>query len=151
MKILFLLLITAFSNSISPAHDMRIAKFHITELEATIQINMIFDLEDLSKSLDVKVNEVTVENIQNYLDKNTNWQFNSQIADLIVSEIKIVKDHIRVKGGFGKVGQKIKTLKIENHCLVDVSDHSNIIQIDLNDRSRDFRMHGERTEIRLEY
>lgn len=65
--------------------------------------------------------------------------------------MKIVRDHIKVKGSFGKIIENIDTIKIENTCLNNVYRHSNIIQIDLNNESKDYRMHSKRTVINLEY
>ena len=45
--------------------------------------------------------------------------------------------------------QRIKSIQVKNTCLIAVPNHSNIIQLNLNDASHDFRMHQERTEIRL--
>ena len=151
MKVLFLLLTLAYSNSFAPLHDVPIAVFHIAEFDDSIQINIIFDIEDFHESLGVKANEVTLEYMQNYLDENTSFQFNTQVADLKISEVKMVRDHIKVKGSFGKLAQKVETIKIENYCLTNIPHHSNVIQVDLNNKFRDFRMHIKRTEINLRY
>lgn len=152
MKTLLLLVISiAYASSPTSVHDVAIARFHITEVDHSIQINISFDLEDFAGSLGVKNSDVSLENMQTYLDRNTSFQFNTQVAYLKVSEVKTVRDHIRVKGIFEAVTESVKTLTIENNCLIDVPNHSNIIQIDLNNRSRDYRMHNKRTVINLTY
>ena len=52
--------------------------------------------------------------MQNYLNENTSFQFNSQVASLKISEVQIVRDHIKVKGNLGKITKKINAIKIEN-------------------------------------
>lgn len=151
MKLLFFISTVLFSNLFAPMHDVPLATFHITESNAILKIDITFDLEGFSKSLDVKITEVNLQNMQKYLDKNTSFQFNAQVASLKISEVKIVRDHIRVKGDFGKSEKNIRTIKIENTCLNNISHHSNIIQIDLNNKSKDYRMHKKRTVIDLEY
>ena len=151
MKILFFLFTAAYSTILTPVHDVPIAMFHITESNDVIQIGITLDLEDFSESLDIKMEEVNLKMIQHYLDQHTSFQFNTQVAKLNISTFKIVRDHIRVKGKFEKVAQKIKTLKVENTCLNNVSSHSNIIQVDLNNETKDYRMHKKRTVINLSY
>ena len=151
MKVLFFVS-TIFLNGIfTPIHDVPLAIFHITESNGILEIDITFDLEDFSKSLDIKTTEVNLESMQNYLAKNTSFQFNSQVANLKISEVKIVREHIEINGNFGKIIKDIGTIKIENTCLNNVFRHSNVIQIDLNNRSKDYRMHKRRTVINLEY
>lgn len=151
MKVLFFVSTMFLSGIFTPVHDVPVAIFHITESNGIIEIDITFDLEDFSKSLDNKATEVNLENVQNYLTKNTCFQFNSQVANLKISEVIIVRDHIKVKGSFGKTMESIDTIKIKNTCLNNISRHSNVIQIDLNNESKDYRMHSKRTVINLEY
>lgn len=152
MKILFSFLIVLTSNVLTPTgHDVPVAVFQITESKGMANLEITFDLEDFTQSLDITTNEVNLKNMQKYLDKNTSFQFNTRVAKINVSEVKIARDHIKVKGDFGKVEKNIKTLKIENTCLNNIHQHSNVIQVDLNNKSRDFRMHKKRTVIDLEY
>lgn len=147
-----LLLISVILNGLfTPVHDVPVAIFHITASDGMLAIDITFDLEDFSKSLDIKTSEINLRRMQNYLTKNTSFQFNAQVANLQISEVKIVRDHINVKGDFGKLINSIGTIKIENTCLNNVARHSNVIQIDLNNKSKDYRMHKERTKINLEY
>lgn len=151
MKTLFFLSAMLLSKLFSPAHDVPLAIFHIKESNAELKIDITFDLEDYSKSLGIKTTEINLENVQNYLLKSTSFQFNDQIANLKVSDVKIIKDHIRIKGNFGESETMVKTIKVENRCLNNVPHHSNIIQIDLNNKSKDYRMHKKRTVINLKY
>lgn len=147
-----LLLISVILNGLfTPVHDVPVAIFHITASDGMLAIDITFDLEDFSKSLDIKTSEINLRRMQNYLTKNTSFQFNAQVANLQISEVKIVRDHINVKGDFGKLINSIGTIKIENTCLNNVARHSNVIQIDLYNKSMDYRMHKGRTKINLEY
>jgi len=136
-------------NFFTPVHDVPMATFHITESNAVIKLDITFDVEDFSKSLDIETTDINTENMENYLTENTSFLFNDKVARLKISEVKIVRDHIKVKGNFGKSALMIKTIKVENRCLNNVPRHSNIIQIDINDKSRDYRMHKKRTVIEL--
>jgi len=151
MKILFLISTVFFTNLITPAHDVPVATFRITASAAVVNLDITFDLEDFSESLDIEAREVNLKNVQTYLQENASFQFNDQIANFKMSEVEIIRDHIQAKGTFGRIGKNIKTIKIENTCLINVARHSNVIQIDLNNTSRDFRMHKKRTVINLDY
>jgi len=151
MKILFLISTVFFTNLITPAHDVPVATFRITASAAVVNLDITFDLEDFSESLDIEAREVNLKNVQTYLQENTNFQFNGQVANFKISEVEIIRDHIQAKGTFGRIDKNIKTIKVENTCLINVTRHSNVIQIDLNNLSRDFRMHKKRTVIKLEY
>ena len=151
MKALFFVTAIFLNGIFAPIHDVPVALFHITESDGILEIDITFDLEDFSKSLDIKTSEVNLGLLQNYLTKNTNFQFNSHVANLKISEVKIVRDHIKVKGNLGKKMENIDSIKIENSCLNNVNRHSNILQIDINNQSKDYRMHKKRTVINLKY
>jgi hypothetical protein len=151
MKTLFILSAIFLGNFLTPVHDVPIAIFHITESNAVLNIDIVFDLEDFSNSLELETSEIELEDVQNYLSENTNFLFNDQVANLKISEVKIIRDHIKLRGNFGKLKRTIKKIKIENSCLNNVPHHSNVIQIDLNNKSKDYRMHKKRTVINLEY
>lgn len=151
MKILVLISTIFFANLLTPVHDVPVATFHITASKAIINLDITFDLEDFTESLEIKTTEVNLKNVQAYLDENTSFQFNDQVANFKMTEVKIVRDHIKARGTFGKVEKNIRTIKVENTCLNNVLRHSNIIQIDLNNQSKDYRMHKKRTVISLAY
>jgi len=151
MKFQFILLIMFVNNTLFPLHDVPLAIFHITQSNEIVNLDINFDLNDYSQSLDIKSTDVNIDNMQCYLDEHTSFRFNAQTASIKISEVKIVRDHIRVKGSFGKVEKNISSIEIENTCLNNVSRHSNIIQVDLNNSSKDYRMHKKRTKINLSY
>lgn len=66
-------------------------------------------------------------------------------------DYKKVRDHLRINASFDSSIQNIETISVENTCLIEVPNHSNIIQLDLNDQTKDFRMHKGRTEISISY
>ena len=141
-----------FLNGIlTPIHDVPLATFRITESNDILEVNITFDLEDFSQSLEIKTSEINLKRVQDYLTKHTSFQFNAQVTNLKISEVNIVRDHIKIKGNLGKTIKHIDTIKIENTCLNNISRHSNVIQIDLNNQSKDYRMHKRRTVINLEY
>ena len=64
-----------------------------------------------------------------------------------LENIIVIHDELDI--ATGKVKTKIQTLKIENTCFIETKDHSNLIQIDINNNPKDYRMNKERTMIDL--
>ncbi|MEL7248998.1 MAG: hypothetical protein AAFZ63_09825 [Bacteroidota bacterium] len=151
MKALFLLSTIFLSGIFTPTHEIPLAVFHITASGELLEVDITFDVEDYSKSLGITTAEINLEGVQTYLNEKTIFQFNAQVASLTISEVRIVRDHIKIKGSFREAIKSIDTIKIENNCLNNIPRHSNVILIDLNDDSRDFRMHNKRTVITLNY
>ena len=151
MKLLFFVYLIFIKGTFTPTHDVPLAVFQITESNSILEIDIAFDLDDFTESLGIKTTELNSEYMEHYLNENTSFQFNSQVANLKISEMQIVRDHIKVKGNFRKVMNSVKTITIENTCLNNIFRHSNVIQIDLNNTSRDYRMHTDRTVINIKY
>ena len=151
MKALLLIFTLVFSSSFVLFHDVPVAIFNISKSNDSVQISIVFDLDDFQESMAIKTHEIDLGYMQCYLEEKTSFQFNGQRVILKVLELKKVRGHVRVIGSFGKLVQKIKTIKIENNCLSNIPNHSNIIEIDINDISKDYRMHKGRTEINLTY
>ena len=151
MKALLFVSLIFFGNFPTPIHDVPLAKFHIKASDDIIEMDIIFDLEDFTESLEIRTTDVNLESVQNYIAKNTSFQFNAQVANLKISEVKIIRNHLKVKGDFGESKMIIKNIEIENRCLINIPNHSNVIQIDLNNKSKDYRMHKKRTVINLKY
>lgn len=138
-------------GSLLATHDVAIAIFQLTESNNEVELAISLDAEDFLLSSKMAMQDLNVETIQSYLRDHLVFHFGDDVIAFTISEVKIKLDHIKINGGFGTMNQEIKSIKIKNTCMIDVPKHSNIIQIDLNHKSRDFRMHKGRTIIDLEY
>ena len=140
------------SNFALPLHDVTIAMFRISESTDGLVLDVTLDLEDYCIDQKVNSSELSARIIQIYLNNNISFQFNKQeVSIVVVKDFTIVEDHIKINCRFENVETKIESINIQNTCLNSVAKHSNIIQLDLNDSFRDFRMHKGRTEIFVEY
>ena len=152
MKLLIYISIFCNSLFILPTHDVTIAMFRISESTAGLALDVTLDVEDFCNDQKINNSELSVQNLQTYLNRNTSFQFNQEkAAAILVKDFTIVNDHIKIKCDLGNNRMNIRSLNIQNTCLINVAKHSNIIQIDLNETFRDFRMHKGRTEIVVEY
>lgn len=151
MKTLLLLLITIQSNIITPVHNVPVATFEIAQSEKSIVLNISFEVSDFIKSTKINANEITQQVLQKYMDNHTSFKFNGQINPYKISKFVIERDHIKIKGNFINDVQSVKNIKIENKCLINIHHHSNVIEINLNNQARDFKMNKDRTKIHVSY
>ena len=47
--------------------------------------------------------------------------------------------------------ENIKSVTIKNEFLLNVKSHSNIVKLDINNTFKDYRLHKERREIKVDY
>ena len=146
-----LYIVTFYISSFAPTHDVAMAIFHISESGSEIKMEITFDLVDLAHSIKTTPKELNEKSIKYYLDENTEFRFNNQILAFKISKTRVIGDHIKVNCEFEKEPKNVNSIKIINTCLNDISNHSNVIQVDINAQSKDYRMHEKRTEIELEY
>ena len=68
-----------------------------------------------------------------------------------VLEIKSDKHHTKVICFLSKYKESIKSVTIKNEFLLNVKSHSNIVKLDINNTFKDYRLHKERREIKVNY
>jgi len=134
-----------------PKHDVAIATFSVSEVEGQLILQVSLDAEDLYSASTVISKSVDLKSLQEYLSAHVTFKFNGQDVKFKVTEYKTIRDHIQLTATFETAPQQIHVVQVSNTCLIEVPNHSNIIQLDLNGKSRDFRMHKGRTEISVEY
>ena len=146
----FLTMILSIDSSVE-AHDTPLAMFHISQYEDNIVVDVSFHLEDFARSAKVKAEEVNDVVAQKYMEEHTNFRVNSKRIPLRVTHFSSKKNHIRVKGNLEGITEKVKSLKFKNLCLIDVMGHENIIYINLNGTTKDYRMSRRKKVIRVRY
>ncbi len=149
MKIILILF--SFLCYTAPTHDAAIAMFKIYEVEGKTQLYVSIDAEDLSSELGVSFSEVNREKLELYFTKNFSVAVDNERVTYTIDKFSFEMDHVKAIGSFENMPKKIQIIEIKNTCLIDVEDHSNIIQIDLVGETKDFRMHKGRSKIFVEY
>ncbi len=129
------------------AHDAAIAIFTIKQKNDKTLLDITLDAQDLASVLDVLEKELSSSLIENYLNEQTTFLFNEEQYNVKINEIHRRGDHLQIRGFFDSEIIEINTIKIQNTCLLEIEDHSNIIQFRLNGKARDFRMNKHRTTI----
>ena len=138
-------------NSVSYFHDAEIAVFKLYETDSGLDLIVSFDKEDFLNSQSESVRKIEEIIIQNYINETTKWEINHEVVDVKVTKIIYQKDHIRVDCRMLQGKKDIFNIRITNAFLLDIKDQSNVIMIDVNEKSRDFRMSLERQEIQVKY
>lgn len=146
------MIITAIIFSSFSEHDISLAFFKIYEMnEGSLGMSITIDIEDLSHELKVAKEKIDLDLLQTYFDNNTNFEINNESTKYEVKTIGFEGDHFIISGQFERAVNSVTKIVIINTCLSTIDDQSNIIQLELASKFRDFRMHQNRTKIEVYY
>lgn len=126
------------------------AVFKLTETDDSFQLELIFDREDFAQSTGHAEKKLSKSQLQTYIEKHTQWQVDNHRIMFSVTHLEIDDDHYKASCIAPKEFKKYNRLSVDNTFLLDIDNQSNIIMIDLNNKSRDFRMHSNRRALIVE-
>jgi sulfur relay (sulfurtransferase) DsrC/TusE family protein len=132
-------------------HESISATFNVIKRGHVLMLEIDFDEENFIKFGESKSLHVSKEDFSNYLHKTTSWEFDGKKLIPQVLEIKSVKHHTKVICYLSKYRENIKSVTIKNEFLLNVKSHSNIVKLDINNTFKDYRLHKERREIKVDY
>ncbi|MEM6879477.1 MAG: DUF6702 family protein [Bacteroidota bacterium] len=133
------------------AHDVSMAMFRLSESAEGLQLHINFDREDYVDINGLQGQSIEPLELQDYLNRTTSWVINGTKEAIEVKELSIERDHIQVVCSFEGAPLELKNLKLHNEFLLAIEDQSNVIMLDLNGRTRGFRMHDDRIQITVDY
>lgn len=148
MKLLLTLFCFAHLTVIN--HNGPMAVFKIYQESETIHLDITLDAEDLAQELRLGPPDISKDVMEKYLRSNTSFIFDNIINELDIVDFDFVGEHLKINGVFITEIAITKQLEIINNCLLNVDNQSNIIQIDLNGDSKDYRMHKKRNSITVD-
>ena len=152
MRILILTCFTLLNiTNINNLHESISATFNVIKRGHVLMLEIDFDEENFIKFGASKSLHVSKEDFSKYLNKTTSWEFNDEKLVPQVLEIKSDEHHTRVICFLSKYKESIKSVKIKNEFLLNVKSHSNIVKLDINNTFKDYRLHKERREIKVNY
>jgi hypothetical protein len=132
-------------------HESISATFNVIKRGHVLMLEIDFDEENFIKFGESKSLHVSKEDFSNYLHKTTSWEFDGKKLIPQVLEIKSVKHPTNVICYLSKYRENIKSVTIKNEFLLNVKSHSNIVKLDINNTFKDYRLHKERREIKVDY
>lgn len=151
MKTLVLAIMAFYTLFVRMEHDAVMAMFKVEQKADQVQLKLSFDIQDYLSSQNLTKNQVSIEQLKNYLNASTQWLFNDIRAEIIVKEINVQRDHFLADCEFDLANMEINKLVIKNEFLIGVKGHSNIIMMDLKDTFKDYRMHVGRKKIEVTF
>ena len=152
MKLMLVSWLLALTGFLGPEeHDLSMAVFRISASESGLQLQINFDREDYGQVNEITLEEINLAQLQGYLDETTSWTINGKKLDVQVEQLQLEDNHIVAICTIASSDMSISTIKVENEFLLPIDDQSNIIMLELNGKSRGFRMHSGRKEIEVNY
>ncbi len=146
MKQLIVILLCLIVNSAS-AHDIALAIYEISKEKNTLKITIKIDKEDLENIVAIQKTS-----INKYLKNNMEWEINNKNKSLKIKEIQLEGELYHVECILKRIPKNIQNIQVKNTILIDtVEKHSNVLNFNLNDTERTFRLHKERVETFFEY
>lgn len=147
MKILLLaVLMTGFY-----AHDIQIAYFKIHRNNDNLTMEIIMEKEDVERTFIEAGVDLTDINFKDYLHQNLNLYINKEKQVLCLDRMQINEKHISMTCDIHEVKDRIQSIELQNTCLLNIDNHSNIIEVSLDNTERDFLMNDQRTAISISY
>ena len=135
-------------------HDIRLAKFRITEVGSGYELSINFDRSDLLESIYASrdyENDVLLQ-AEAYVKENLHYLFDGDTVLYDLEEIEYTENNIVIKGKILADKLSVTEINVVNTCLVDeVKGHMNIMEFFLNDKERFFRLDQARTKTIVKY
>lgn len=152
MRILIVAFFTLVNiNNTSNFHESISATFNVIKRGHVLMLEIDFDEENFIKSGESISLRITKEDFSKYLHKTTSWEFDGEKIIPQVLELKSGEHHTKVICYLSKYKENIKSVTIKNEFLLNIESHSNIVQLDINNTFKDYRLHKGRREIKVDY
>lgn len=132
-------------------HESISATFNVVKRGHVLMLEIDFDEENFIKFAASKSLHISKEDFSKYLQKTTSWEFDGEIIIPQVLEIKYDGHHTKVICFLSNYKENIRSVTIKNEFLINVKSHSNIVQLDINNTFKDYRLHKERRQIKVNY
>jgi len=143
----------AFLNftSKNSTHESISATFNVIKRGHVLMLEIEFDEENFVKFGESESLKVSKEDFRDYLNKTTSWEIDGKKLVPQILEIKQGAHHTKVICFLSKDSDNIKSVIIKNEFLLNVDSHSNIVKLDINNTFKDYRLHKERRQIKVDY
>ncbi|CAI8381535.1 MAG: Uncharacterised protein [Polaribacter sejongensis] len=150
-----ILIVTFFAllsiNKTTDLHESISATFNVIKRGHLLMLEIDFDEENFIKFGESKSLHISKEDFSKYLHKTTSWEFDGEKLIPQVLDIKSGEHHTKVICYLSNYKESVKSVTIKNEFLLNVKSHSNIIMLDINNTFKDYRLHKERREIKINY
>lgn len=132
-------------------HDVQVAFFKIHQGNDSLEMQIIMEKEDVESTFKESNIRFSENSFQDYLHQNITLWINKEKQILCLDVMEVKEKHISMICNIHDVHDKIESLEINNTCLLNINNHSNIIELRIDDSERDFLMNEGRTSISVTY
>ena len=129
---------------------MPIAMFKLSDKDGNTALHVTLDIEDIQTALAIASEDLVLEDLDNYLKDHVAIALDYRTIDFDLSAYEIKGDHIHISGTIDQSITDHQNLSVQNTCLLEVENQSNIVQLKYHGKVRDFRMTKARQEIKVE-
>ena len=140
-----LLLVSLFVTTYT--HDIQVAYFTFHQEDGQLLIDINFEKEDLLSTLDLTEEDLTNGHILSYLKENFEVKLNGIETHFRLKNVDQKENHLQIVCLVGTSPTKLNSIIVDNTCFLDIEDHSNIIEIKLENQERGFLSNKDRTNI----
>jgi len=133
------------------SHDVQVSFYKISQQSEGLVVDISLEQQHVTAAFEQLSIPYHEETVQQYIEEHFTLAVNEEEHTIIYSEIEMNEKHISVKGMIPTAKGAVQSLDIHNTCLLTIEDHSNIIEVLLHDKQRDFLMNIHRTAIRVSY
>ena len=158
MRIIYLVTllfsISLFQANKGCAHYIEVSRFEIAHKGNTdYSIAIKIDRNDLINAISSKNGgSLSIEDqIKKYILKNFVLTFNDAEVQIDLNKVQYETEMIFLYGKLITKVSKVKNVSIFNSCLNGLENQNNIVEFDMNDKLRSFRLTNDRTSTKFEY
>lgn len=152
---LILMIYLIFTDvNFSWGHDIEASRFEITHKGNTdYSISIKMDRNDLINAMSsMGSGSLSIEDqMKKYISKNFGLTFNGTNVEIELNKVQYETEMIFIYGKLVTKVSKVRNVEIFNSCLQGLEDQNNIVEFDMNDKIRSFRLTNERTRTKFEY
>jgi hypothetical protein len=145
---MYIAFILVLLNGYMP-HDVPLAIFTLTQNDDKIQLVLKMENKDLEEVLQSPDAELSTAIIEQLISTTTTFRFDGKQAIIRVDNIIYTGDHLMVTANLGSQ-DFCQQITIASTLFNSIPNHSNIIQLRIGEKERDFRLHKDRTLIEID-
>ena len=149
-----ILLIQFLGFNTSWAHDIEVARFDIVHNGNTgYSLAIKIDRNDLINAISSTGDgTLSIEDqIKKYISEHFGLNFNGEKVGIKLNNVQYETEMIFIYGNLITKISKVRNVEIFNSCLQGLEDQNNIVEFDMNDKLRSFRLTNDRISTEFEY
>lgn len=151
MQVLYSLILLLYSTGSITSHEIQVALYKISQDNHQITVEIVVEQAAIEKVLGKGSAELTEALIGSYLHDHFSLAINGCALDIKFDTYTNRVKHLIINGHSESLPTQIEEIEISNTCLLTLKGYSNVVEITLAGRQRDFLMNKNRQTIHVKY